>query len=68
VQIAVKEPADRDRIFIADLSAESARLREANVMRFGGLPAADDAGLRGDELAVFLLAQAKGFRRNAAAT
>jgi hypothetical protein len=68
VQIAVMEPADRDRIFIADLSAESTRLREANVMHFRGRPAADDAGLGGDELAVFLLAQANGFRRNASAT
>jgi hypothetical protein len=40
----------------------------ANVMRFGGRPAADGAGLGGDELAVFLLAQANGFRRNASAT
>jgi hypothetical protein len=61
------EPADWDCIFVADLSAECARLGEADVMRFGGRPAADDAGLSCDELAVLLVAQADGFRRNASA-
>jgi hypothetical protein len=51
------EPADWDCVFVADLSAECARLGKANVVGFGGHPAADDAGLRGDELAVFLVAQ-----------
>jgi hypothetical protein len=50
------EPADWDCVFVADLSAEGARLGEANVMRFGGRPAADDAGLSRDELAVLLVA------------
>ena len=54
------EPADGDRVFVADLAAERARLGEANVMRFGRRPAADDAGLSGDELAVLLVAQANG--------
>jgi hypothetical protein len=61
------QPADGDCIFVADFSAERPRLGEANVMRFGGRPAADDAGLSGDELAVFLVAQADGFRHNASA-
>ena len=61
------EPADWDRVFVADLSAERARLGEANVMRLGRRAAADDAGLSGDELAVLLVAQANGFRRNATA-
>ena len=61
------EPADGNRIFVADLSAERARLGEANVVRFGGSPPADDAGLGGDELAVLLIAQANGLRRNATA-
>ena len=61
------EPADGDRVFVADLAAERAGLGEANVMRFGWRPAADDAGLRGDELAVLLVAQANGLRRNATA-
>jgi hypothetical protein len=36
VQIAVMNPADRDRIFVADLGAKRARLGKANVIRFGG--------------------------------
>jgi hypothetical protein len=44
----VMETADGDRVFIADFSADRPRLGEANVMRLGGRPAADDAGLRGD--------------------
>ena len=61
------EPADRDRVFVADLSAERARLSKANVMRFGRRAATDNAGLRGDELAVLLVAQTNGLRRNATA-
>src|SRR5258708_4443028 len=34
------------------------------MMRFGGRATADDAGGRGDELAMLLVAQANGFRRN----
>ena len=59
------KPADWDCVFVADLAAERARLGEANVMRFGRSPTANNAGLRGDELAVLLIAQANGFRRNA---
>jgi len=47
---------DRQRV-IADFGAECARLGKANVMRFGWPPAADDTGLRGDELTVLLVAQ-----------
>ena len=65
MQFPVMEPADWDRVFVADLAAKRARLREANVVRFGGGPAANDAGLEGDKLAVFLVAQTNGFRRNA---
>ena len=39
------EPADWDRVFVADLAAERAGLSKANVMRFGGRPTADNAGL-----------------------
>ena len=49
------------------LAAERARLREANVMRFGRRAAAHDAWLRGDEFAVLLVAQTNGLRRNPAA-
>ena len=38
------DAADRNRVFVADLAAERSRLGEANVMRFGGRAAADDAG------------------------
>ena len=44
------EPAYGDRVFVADLSAERPRLGEANVVRFGGRPAADGAGLEATNL------------------
>ena len=59
------EPADRDRVFVADLAAERARLGKADVMGFRGRAAADDARLRGDELAVLFVAQANGLSDNA---
>jgi hypothetical protein len=62
VQFAVVQATDRDRVFVADLSANRTRLGEANVVRFGRRAAANDAGLGGDELAVFLVAQAKSLR------
>jgi hypothetical protein len=37
------------------------------LLRFGRRSAVDDPGVRGDELAVLLVAQANGFRRNATA-
>ena len=37
MQFAVMEPADRDRIFVADLSAERARLGKAKVVGFAGV-------------------------------
>ena len=58
----------RDAILVADLAAERARLGEANVMRFARRPAADNAGLRGYELAVLLVAQANGLPRDASAS
>jgi hypothetical protein len=54
------DPADGDRIFVADLPAERAWLGEANMMRFRRRPAADNTGLTGDELAVLFVAQANG--------
>ena len=60
------DAADWDGVFVADLAAERARLGKANVVRFGGRAAADDAGLRGDEFAVLLVAQTDGLRRKAA--
>ena len=65
VQFTMMDPANCDGVFVADLSAESARLRKANVMHFGGRAAAYDARLSGDEFAVLLVAQTNGLRRNA---
>ena len=56
MQLAVMEPADWDRVLVADFAVERARLSKANVVRFGGRAAADDAGLLGDEFAVLLVA------------
>src|ERR1700677_3413037 len=67
MEVAMMDPADRDRVFVADLAVKRARLRKANVMRLGGRAAADDAGLRGDEFAVLLVAQTDGLRRRATA-
>ncbi len=39
------EAADGDRVFVAHLATEGARLGEANVVRFAGRPAAYDARL-----------------------
>jgi hypothetical protein len=55
VQLAMMEAADWDRVLVADLAVERTRLSKANVVRFGGGSAADDAGLRGDEFAVLLV-------------
>ena len=61
------DPADRDRVFIADLSAESTGLSKPNVMGLGWRAAAHNARLGRDELTVLLVAQANGLRRNATA-
>ena len=49
VNRAVMHAAERHRELIAHLAAERARLREAQMMRVGGLAAADQAGLLGHE-------------------
>jgi hypothetical protein len=58
------QPADWDGVFIAHLSAESTGLSKPNVMGLGRRAAAHDARLSPDELAVVLITQADGFRRN----
>ena len=68
MQFAVVEPAKRDRVFVADLAGQRTRLRKANMMRLGRPAAAHDARLGGDELAVFLIAQADSFRCDATAS
>jgi hypothetical protein len=52
------------RVFVADLAAERTWLNKANVMRFGGRAAANNAGLRSDEFAVLFVTQTNGFRCN----
>ena len=64
LQLPMMEPANGNCVFVADFSAWRPRLGEANVMGFRGGPSANDAGPGGDEFAVFLVAQANGFRRN----
>ena len=59
------QPAERDCVFIAHLSAKSTGLSKPNVMGLGRGAAAHDARLSPDELTVLLVAQANGFRRNA---
>ena len=61
VKIPVVQPADRDCVFIAHLSAESTGLSKPNVMGLGWRAAAHNARLSPDELAVLLVAQANGF-------
>jgi len=52
------KPTDRDCALVANLAAERARLGEADGMGFGRRAAANHAGLRRDELAMFLVEQA----------
>jgi hypothetical protein len=54
------KPTDWDRVLVADFSTERSRLGEADVMRLAWRPAADDARLRRDESAMFLVAQSNG--------
>src|SRR5260370_41592950 len=66
MQFAMMEPADWDRVFVADFAVQRARLRKAKVVRLGGCAAAYDARLRGYEFAVLLVAQTNGLPRDAA--
>ena len=59
------EATDRNGVLVTDLSAESARLGEAEMMRLGWRSAADHTGLGGDELAMLLVAEADHFGRHA---
>jgi hypothetical protein len=67
MQFAMMEPADRDRVFVADLAAQRARLSEPKVMGFSRRSAADHAGLHRDVRAVLLVAQANRLGGDAAA-
>ena len=61
------EATDWNRILIAHFSAKRARLGEAQMMRLAWRTAADDTGLRGDELAMLLVAESDRFGRHATA-
>ena len=45
MQLPVMTPAERDSELVADFEAEGSRLGKPQVMRIGGLTAADEAGL-----------------------
>ena len=64
VDFAVVQPTERDGIFIADFSAERARLGKAQVMRIARHAAADETGLPGDELPMLFVAKANGLSGN----
>src|SRR5271163_2971769 len=65
VKITVMQSTDRDRILVTDLAPNCARLGESNMVRLARRAATDNARLSGDELAVFLIAQADSFRCDA---
>ena len=65
MQFAVVEPAKRDRILVAHFAAKGARLGKAEMVRFTRPAATVNARLSGDELAVFLIAQADSLRCDA---
>ncbi len=56
VQLAVMQGAERHRPFIAGLEPAGTWLNISEVMGLGGLTAADQAGLRGDDAEVVLVA------------
>lgn len=61
VQFAMVCPAQRDREFVTDLEAETAGLRQPQMVRVTGLAAADEAGLFRNEPQMLLVPQPFGF-------
>ena len=61
MQLPMMAAAQRNGELIAHLEANGSGLCKPQVMRIGGLPAADDARLRRDEFQVCLVAQPFGF-------
>ena len=49
MQLAMMTAAERYSELVADFETQGSGLRKPQVMRIGRLPAADEAGLRGDE-------------------
>ena len=60
MQLPMMPAAERYGEFVADFEPERSGLRKAQVMRIGWLPAADQAGLRGDEPQMGFVAQPLG--------
>jgi hypothetical protein len=60
------EAADGDGVFVTELAAKRARLGIANVMCLARCPAAHDAGLGCDIIAVLLVAKPDCFGKYAA--
>jgi len=56
MQVTVMGAAKRHRIFIADFETEASGLRKSKVVGVGWLTPANHTGLRGNELAVTLVA------------
>ena len=61
VQLPMMAAAQKHGEFIAHLEANGSGLGKPQVMRIGGLPAADETRLCGDESQVRLVAQPFGF-------
>ena len=66
VQLAVMDAAHRNGELVADLAAERPRLGKAQMVGIGRRAAAHQAGLRGHEFAVVLVAQPNGLGRHVA--
>ena len=60
MQIPVMGAAKRHRIFVADFETEPSWLRESEVVGVGWLTPANQTGLRGNKLAVALVAPPTG--------
>jgi hypothetical protein len=65
VKLAMMKATNRDRVLIADFTAQRARLGKAKMMRIGWFAAAHYARPLGHELEVVLIAQAKSLPRRA---
>ena len=60
MQLAMMTAAERYGELVADFETQRSGLRKPQVMRIGRLPAADQAGLRGDEPQMGFVAQPFG--------
>ena len=60
MQLPMMTAAERYGEFVADFETQGSGLRKPQVMRIGRLPAADQAGLRGDESQMSFVTQPLG--------